>query len=1075
MKCRKKAFFEKSTLLWAIVAVLFISFSERSFASVNEVNAAAAVSQQSRTVRGTVMDANGYPLPGTTVMVVGTTRGVITDIDGTFTIGVESEDRLTFSFIGMSEQTVEVGNQTEINVILQEQADLLDEFVVVAFARQRRESVIAAASTVNPSDLRVPSSNLTTAFSGRVAGMIAYQRSGEPGQDNAQFFIRGITTFGTGRVGPLILLDGVEVSADDLARLTPDDIASFTVMRDANATALYGARGANGVILVTTREGRQGPMRIQFRAEGSFSAPTELVQMADPITFMRMHNEAVRTRTPGIRLPYSTSQIINTERGIDPIRYPALDWRDMMFDTRTFNHRYTLNLSGGGGIARYFVSASYAADNGILRVDPRLSFNNNIQVRRYSLRSNINLDLTPTTEAIVRLSGTFDDTRGPLEGGTMLFRMAAVANPVRFQPYYRPDAANIHTRHILFGNAPGGGYLNPYADMLRGYRSDDRSTMNLQFELRQNLDFFLEGLSIRGLYHVNRFSRLETRRGFQPFFYSLAPRIPGFPDDYRLIPINPDTGTDFLDYEQGTRRLINNMYFEGAIHYQTRIASVHEVSGLLVFTARETNETTEEQNLLISLPHRNMGVAGRFTYGFDSRYFIEANFGLNGSERFARRERWGFFPSIGAAWVISNEQFMQPVSHILSSLRLKATHGMVGNDDIGQRGHRFFYLSNVNMSYDGRRMSFGDSWTYTRDGVSISRYANPYITWEVAYKSNFGVEIGLWNSFEVHVDYFRQRRTNILQRRADIPTTMGLQAPLYANIGEAQGSGVDIMGRFQRSFTRDFWIEAQGTFTFASSRFTRYEEPDFPGAPWRSREGHRISQQWGLIAERLFIDDDEVRNSPRQMFGWYGAGDIKFKDINGDGVIDENDLVPIGFPTTPEINYGFGFTVGFRNFDVSAFFQGSARSSFWINPAHIAPFVQVRSSDQASLHDAIDGRFHNRAVLQSIADSHWTESNRDIYAFWPRLSAFYMDNNMERSTWFMRNGAFLRLKNVEIGYNLPNSLLQDSPLSRARFYASGSNLAFIARSFRMWDPELAGNPFNYPLQRVINFGVSLEF
>ena len=1066
-------FTSRLTRVVGVSVLLFFMTLGISHASTMNVHDVSEVAQQ-RIIRGTVRDYTGEPLPGAMVMVVGTTRGAMTDIDGAFSIEVGSGYSLSFSLLGMEEQIVEVTNQTEINVTLYYQADLLDEFVMVAFGRQRRESVIAAASTVNPRDLQVPSSNLTTAFAGRVAGLISYQRSGEPGQDNAQFFIRGITTFGTGRVGPLILIDGVEATADDLARLTPDDIESFSVMRDANATALYGARGANGVILVATREGRQGPLRVSFRAEGSFSSPTEMVQMADPVTFMRMHNEAVRTRTPGIRLPYSESHVFNTARGHDPLRYPALDWRDMLFDTRTFNHRYTLNLSGGGAIARYFVSASYAADNGILRVDPRQNFNNNISIRRYSLRSNINLDLTPTTEAIVRLSGTFDDMEGPIEGGTMLFRMAALANPVRFHPYYRPDAANIHARHILFGNAPGGGYLNPYAEMLRGFRTNDRSTMSLAFEVRQDLDFILEGLSARALYHVNRFSRLEVRRAFNPFFYSLAPRNPLDPGEYRLIAINPDTGTDWLDYAHGPREMRNTMYFEGAVNYRTTIASLHDVSGLLVFHAREEKETTQTANLLISLPRRNMGLAGRFTYGFDNRYLLEANFGFNGSERFYRTHRWGFFPSIGAAWNISNEEFMDPIANTVSLLRLKVTHGLVGNDEIGQREHRFFYMSNVNMMDGGRGMWFGDTWGHYRPGVSISRYGNPNITWEVAHMSNFGVEIGLWDALELHVDYFRQRRTHILQRRADIPTTMGLQAPLYANIGEAFGSGIDAMLSYQRFFTRDMWLRVQGTFTFNSSRFVTYEEPDFSATPWRSREGQRISQRWGLIAERLFLDDEEVRNAPRQMFGMYGAGDIKFKDINGDGIIDENDFVPIGWPTTPEINYGFGFTFGFRNFDINAFFQGSARSSFWINPTHISPFVD-HIRDQSDLSSAVGGRNINRAVLQVIADSHWTEANRDIHAFWPRLSADYVQNNLEVSTWFMRNGSFLRLKNVEVGYELPTSLLQNSPLSRVRFYASGTNLAFIARSFRTWDPELAGNPFNYPLQRVINFGVNLDF
>ncbi|MDR0332566.1 MAG: TonB-dependent receptor [Dysgonamonadaceae bacterium] len=1037
------------------------------------VSITTTTQQQRRTIRGTVIDFEGEPLPGAAVMIAGSTRGVTTDIDGTFSVEVESSEKLVFSYIGYDSQTVEVGNQTEINIVLHETADMLEEFTVVAFGRQRRESVIASVSTVAPSELQVPSSNLTTAFAGRIAGLISYQRTGEPGADNAQFFIRGVTSFGTGRVSPLILIDGVEMSEDDLARLTTDDIASFSIMKDANATALYGARGANGVILVTTKEGRQGAMKIQFRAEGSFSSPTENVAIADPVTFMRMHNESVRTRFPGIRLPYDESKIINTERGFDPLRYPANDWQDLLFDKNTFNHRYNLNISGGGSIARYFVAASYAVDNGIIKVDPRLNFNNNININKYTLRANVNVDLTRSTELVVRLHGAFDDYQGPLDSGTLLYNKAVVSNPVLFQPYYAPDAANIHTNHILFGNAPSGNFLNPYADMLRGYRHDDRSSMSAQFEARQKLDFITEGLFVRALYNVNRFSRLEVRRAYNPFYYALAPQGPGA-NEYLLMPLNPNSGTDYLDYVPGSREMNNNMYFEGAIQYNTIVANRHTLSGLLVFTARERKDNASDQ-LLLSLPQRNAGIAGRATYSFDNRYFVEANFGYNGSERFSKNERWGFFPSAGLGYVVTNEAFMEPYLNTIAMLKLKATYGLVGNDEIGRREDRFYYLSNVNMSDSDRGIAFGDTWNYNRNGISISRYADPYITWEISRKSNYGIELNLWNQLEIHVDYFRENRSNILQPREDIPTTMGLQAIPRANIGEASGSGVDFSVDYSRSFSRDLWAVARGTFTYASSKFKIYEEPNFSNVPWRSRVGQRISQQWGYIAERLFIDDEDVRNSPKQTFGDYGAGDIKYKDINGDGIIDENDMVPIGFPTTPEINYGFGLTVGYKKIDFSCFFQGSARSSFWINPARTAPFVQVRSQDDQALFNAIDGRGHNRAVLQAIADSHWSEDSRDLYAFWPRLSPIPVENNQVRSTWWMRNGSFLRLKSVEVGYKLPAGWVQPAKIQNARIYASGNNLFFVARSFKMWDPELAGNPFNYPLQRVFNVGVTLDF
>jgi TonB-linked SusC/RagA family outer membrane protein len=1012
-------------------------------------------------VSGVVTDETGETMPGVSVIIKGTTRGVTTDVDGSYIIiNVKTADVLEFSYLGYQPYQVQVGEKRKIDVRLTPKPNELDEVTVVAFATQKKESVIASVSTVKPSELRVPSSNLTTAFAGRIAGLISYQRTGEPGQDNAQFFIRGVTNFGTGKKDPLILIDGVEMGSDDLSRLTTDDIAQFSIMKDANATALYGARGANGVILVSTKEGREGTAKIQFRAEGSFSSPTENISLADPVSYMKYHNEAVITRTPGRTLPYSQKKIAYTERGIDPIRYPANDWQALLFDKQTFNQRYNLNVSGGGTVARYYVAATYAVDQGIIKNDPRQSFNTNIDIRKYSLRSNVNVNLTKTTELIVRLNGQFDDYQGPLDGGTDLYNKAINANPVYFRPYYDPDEANIFTKHILFGNYNTGEYLNPYSEMLKGYRTEDRSNMYAQFELKQNFDFITQGLAARAMFNVDRYSLLPIRRQYTPFFYALAETAE--PDQYILSPLNPDAGTDYLDFVPSDRQLESTLYFEGALTYNRTFLEKHEVSGLLVATVREMhNGTTNDYQL--SLPHRNLGLSGRVTYAYDSRYFVEGNFGYNGSERFHRSQRWGFFPSIGVGYIVSNEKFWEPYKSVFSKLKLKATYGLVGNDQIGSDSDRFFYMSLVNMNDGGRAYAVGDEYDYSRNGISIQRYADPDITWEISKKQNYGLEVNLWNSLEIQVDHFREKRIQILQERASIPTTMGLQGSNpRANIGEASGNGWEVSIDYNKSFNKDLWAMIRGNFTYAASKYDVYEEPDYvaAGAPWRSRVGNKLSQIYGYIAERLFIDDEEVANSPTQTFGEYGAGDIKYKDINGDMQIDENDQVPIGYPTTPEIIYGFGVSGGYKNFDASIFFQGSARSSFWISPANTAPFVGTT------------GR--NRAMLQYYADSHWTEDDRDIYALWPRLSETAIANNQVTSTWFMRDGSFLRVKTAEIGYTLPTKWAQRAKIANLRIYASGNNLGVIS-AFKMWDPEMGDNGLAYPLQRVLNLGVNIEF
>ncbi|MDR1517266.1 MAG: TonB-dependent receptor, partial [Dysgonamonadaceae bacterium] len=1015
----------------------------------------------------------GEPLIGAVVKISNSAKGSVADENGNVELtGVTVGMKLVFSFLGMQDKEITFEGKNDITIELEEKTNELDEVTVVAFGKMKKESVVASITTINPDEMRLPSSNLTQALAGRIAGIISYQRNGEPGldQNNAEFFIRGVTTFGTGKKDPLILIDGVEMTTADLARLTLDDIASFSVMKDANATALYGARGANGVILVTTREGKEGAVKIQFRAELSHSSNTSDVKLADPITYMKLHNEAVVTRDPMAMLPYSEIKVAKTEEGYDPVLYPAVDWMSMLFNDHTLNHRYNLNISGGGSIARYYIAASYSKDNGIINVDKRNSFNNNISQNRYVLRSNVNVNLSKTTEAIVRLNGNFDDYSGPLDGGSDLFTKARNSNPTYFLPYYQPDdsKATQYASHILFGNYGSGNYLNPYAEMLKGYKSSQRSSMLAQFELKQDLNFVTEGLSVRGMFNVNRLAELVMRNAYNPFFYNATESILN-PGKYMLVAINPDTGRDYLDLIGMSRKVENSLYFEGALQYNREFDKKHATSAMLVYTLRDylvgSDDTFDFQTLM---PHRNLGLAGRLTYGYDSRYFIEFNFGYNGSERFAENERFGFFPSIGGGYIISNEKFMQPFSRIISKLKLKATYGLVGNDQIGNDNERFYYLSKVNMNDGNRSYTFGDEFGYSRNGISISRYEDRDITWEISRKLNLGVELNLFNDLEIQADYFTEDRSNILQARSYMPTTMGLQATPLSNIGKAFGKGIDVSVDYNKSFTKDFWGSIRGNFTYATARYTLYDEPDYSNTPWRLHKNIKLSQRYGYIAERLFLDDEEVRNSPKQ-FEDYMAGDIKYKDINGDMVIDENDQVPIGYPTTPEIIYGWGLSVGYKAVDLSFFFQGSGRSSFFIDPFATAPFVQ--NSDTSG---PLAGWTTNRALLQYWADDHWSENNRNIYAQWPRLSDTRIANNSVTSTWWMRDGSFMRLKNFEAGYTFPDKLIKPFMLKNLRIYLSGSNL-FVLSKFKMWDVEQAGNGLAYPLQRVINIGINADF
>ena len=1018
-------------------------------------------SQQNGKVTGKIMDTGGDPLPGATVQIKGSGKGVIADMDGNFIFdGLKTNDVLVISYLGMKTKELTYKGERVLNIILEAKSDELEEVTVVAFAKQKKESVVSAITTIKPAELKVPSSNLTTAFAGRVAGLISYQTSGEPGKDNASFFIRGITTFGAdAKKDPLILIDGIELGTDDLSRLNTDDIASFTIMKDATATALYGARGANGVISVTTKEGKEGKATVNIRIENSFSSPTRRVKTADPVTYMRMQNEAIKTRDPMGLAIYSQEKITMTERGLYPDIFPATDWYDTMFENVTMNQRANLSVSGGGTVARYYVAANVTRDNGNVKVDKRNNFNSNINLMKYTLRSNVNINLTKKTELILRMSAAFDNYSGPIGGGTQIYNYVMQANPVLFKPYYQPDAQNAHVNHILFGNYGAADYVNPYAQALKGYNEYSKNTMLTQFVINQNLDVITKGLTASVLFNMDRYSEYSVNRAYAPFYY----KIDSYnlqDQSYRLSNLNPTSGTEWIDYNPGQRYINSSLYLEAKTEYTRTFADIHNVNALLVYTMRDQKAGIAD-NLQLSLPHRNMGIAGRLAYNYNSRYFGEFTFGYNGSERFSKNHRWGFFPSGAIGWMISNEDFFEPLKKVFSQFKLKGSYGMSGQDQIGSSYDRFYYLSDVNVN-SGGSINWGTNMDYNPGSISIKRYANDQIGWETSYKMNVGFEATTSFGLSANVEYFTERRENILLNRI-IPATMGILPAVKANLGKAKGHGIDVELNYEKSFNKDLWLTGRGTFTYAASEAVEWEEADYSATPWLSKIGRPLGQTWGYVAERLFIDDEEIRNSPTQ-FGSYMAGDIKYRDINGDGKITELDKVPIGYPTTPEINYGFGLSAGYKGLDISFFFQGSGRQSFWLDQNKISPFLDGYD----------DGLKGENQILQAIADNYWSEGNPNPYAFWPRLSNQSILNNNQTSTWFMQDATFIRLKSVELGYTLPQKLIKKLKLNNLRCYVSGTNLLCWSK-FKLWDPEMAGNGLGYPVQRVINVGINLGF
>lgn len=1005
---------------------------------------------QQRLIKGRVLDEFGESLPGANITIEKSTRGVTTDIDGTFEINALPTDKLIVSFIGLESQTIPVGNQEMFLIKLLAKANELEDVTIVAFGKQKKASVVSSIEAVDPKLLKVPSSNLTTAFAGRMAGVISYQRSGEPGKDNAEFFVRGVTTFGYAQ-SPLILLDGFEISANDLARVEPDNIDQFAVLKDATAAALYGSKGANGVISVTTKQGREGAPKVSFRHESRFSAPTAIPKTVDGVTYMNLYNQAQFNDNPLLSPYYSAQKIQNTIDGLNPYAYPNVDWYDEMFKPFTYNQHYTLNASGGGSVVRYYLAASYDKDTGILKENRQNNFKNNIDIDRFNLVAKVNINLTKTTQLEINMNSVFENFTGPNSDATTIFNNVMAGNPVEYPKYYEPDINTGYVKHTLFGSDPTGKMINPYAEMVRGYKDGFTNAITSQFSLDQNLRMITEGLSLRAKASIKSDGFYESKRKFDPYYYNIK-SYDELNDTYILQEVKK--GTEALSNPSTSRSATSRMYIEAGLTYNRDFNSTHNVGAVILYTQEENKNTSGGETIQATLPARNQGVRGRATYAYMGRYLAEASLTYNGSEKFNKQHQWGLFPAVGVGYIISEESFWKPFSSVANNFKLKYSYGKVGNDNIASPTDRFFFLSDIG---DRGGYAWGKDFNSNYGGFSINRYANPLITWEIATKQNIGIELGLLNNINMQVEYFTEKRESIYQAREHLPASMGLTSSVFGNVGKVSSRGFDGSIDLNHSFNKDSWITGRFNFTYAKNKIVENEEPEYKYS-YLSRKGHPVNQAFGYIAERLFIDTEDVNNSPvQELGGKTQAGDIKYKDINNDGRINSDDKVAIGFPTSPELNYGFGLSGGYKALDLSFFFQGQGRSSFFIDPSAIAPFK---------------GR---RNALQYVADDHWNPNSPVAESFWPRLSAADNKNNYEKfSTWWMRDGRLLRLKTVELGYTFSKSILKRTPIKFLRIYASGSNL-FCFSSFDLWDPEMGSNGLGYPLQRVYNLGINLSF
>ena len=1018
-------------------------------------------------VTGRVVDEKGNPIPGATVLIQGTTQGVATDADGRYTINTRSEDALRISFIGYKTEVVPLKGKTKLNVRLNPTAENIEEVTVVAFGEQKKESVVSAITTVDARTLKSSSSDLTSQFAGKIAGIVGWQTGGIPGalteeEMNTKFYIRGITSFQSkANIDPLILIDGVESSKLDLSRMTPEDIETFSVMKDASATAMYGARGANGVILITTKKGQEGSVYTSVRYEAVLSMPTREIEVVDPINYMKMYNQALLARNPDATPQYSVERIERTGSPSYPSWvYPANDWYDIMFHDYSINHRAGLNIRGGSRLVQYYTSVNYVRDEGMLKTDRLNQFKCNIENSTFSFRTNLNIDLSAGIRLNINTSANLDKYRGPYADVSQAYYLAFNASPVDFAPTYPADESS-NWPHLRFG-AVDQNTTNSYLILHQGYKDRRRYSAVARAEYIHNLSTLLKGLELRASVSMNQTGYYANAYKTVPYMYALK--------DYDF-----ETGVhqlNALNSSEASRTLTKdtdgqhtNSSQSTQMSYEVRGLHVaawgeHQTSLTVVFNAQETTYS-QTASVLDGIPNRNMGVSMRGTYGWRDKYFAEASFGYNGSERFAKDHQFGFFPALGAAWIASKERFLADhTAHWLSFLKFRFSWGKVGNDGV-IKTPRFTHLplldndSALDPAPSGNNIS----------RPYVASYPNEKLTWEIAEQSNIGIETKFFGGIvELNADIYQEIRHNILDYRYTMPSTTGLEKPQIGNVGKARSRGIDLSGKIQHAFTPDLWMILNGTFTYSKATYREIEEATSK-PEWQRREGHELSQQIGYIAEGLFRDQAEINNSPTQG-GDIMPGDIRYRDINEDGVIDVNDATYIGFPTTPRVIYGFSGFFNFKNIEFSFAFQGSGKRAFFMNPQNISPFVD------------------NRAMLKAIYDDHWSADNMKEHPFWPRLSTqsitahnpqeAWTGSEERRSTYFMRECSFLRCTSIELAYNLPREFLQRLRMQTVKFYARVNN-PFLITNFKVWDVELGDNGFNYPIQRTWSIGLNLSF
>ncbi len=1008
-------------------------------------NSGGLQQKENRRVTGRVFDIDGELLIGVNVIETGTTNGTITDINGVFNISLLGSDPyLKFSYIGFNEKEIRVGSDSHIDIILEEDISELDEVVVVGYGQQKKASVIGAISTIKPDILQTNQTrSLTNGLAGQVPGIIAVQRSGEPGYDNSDFWIRGINTFGA-NANPLVLVDGIERSMNNIS---PEEIESFSVLKDATATAVYGVRGANGVIIIQTKKGRIGHPSITFKSDFGVSSPTQLPEFVDAAKYMEVINDA--SILSGLAPVYSEEYIRRTRIGYDPDLYPDVNWMEAVTNRYSPTAKGSLDINGGSERLKYSLILSYFNEKGMIVTDPTNNYDSQLKMSKYNVRSNVDLSLTSSTDINVSIGGYINDRNAPGVG------ISTILSNVMDTP------PNVHPTLYSNGQIPKlPARYNPWARATQtGYQKRFESNIESSVVVLQDIGKLwrpLKGMTARGLFSFDAYNyHTQNRTKTPPSFQAV-----GRNEEGELITTVVDQGQEFLGYSRGAGGN-RTIYAEGRLSYNRNFGD-HRADGLFLFNFKD-RVIQDASSAILSLPYRNTGIAGRAAYSFRDTYFTEFNFGYNGSENFKRGYRFGFFPAVAVGWMISNEEWMQPLAHTLSKLKIRGSWGLVGNDQIVQN-RRFAYISTIS-GVTGYNFGYTNNISY--GGYREGDFGIEDMTWETSEKMDIGIELGLWQSIDFQIDFFKEHRSNIFMQRKTIPEISGYNRMPYANFGKVDNKGIEGELTVNHRFNEDFIVSMRGNFTYAKNKIIEYDEPESIKGTTRARTGQSINQHFGLIAEGLFTEDDFADASkgilrddiPEHTFGRVQPGDIKYRDLNEDGVIDSYDEMPIGKPYVPEIIYGFGLNFQYKNFDFGVFFQGSDHFTNMLHGSMLIP---------GSGGGGVGNIYAN-------VDDRWRPDDPSQNVFWPRLSNIESQNNMRYSTWWIRDASYMRLKNMEVGYTLPKMWQSAISSRNIRLFLRGSNLLTFAK-FKMWDPEIGSQDgLKYPLNKIYTAGFEITF